>query len=362
MLGEKPLAGNSKVAQMKRWGNYFTYERQGQKFTIKELYETPLPHVDGRKLKAGIYVGCVECLLMNFLLQHNGKLVYLSKLDWLLKLGMVNERFAEYIPLRDRAINEGVLEVTKEDKERFSPLEKAIATRYHLQLGSEDVSVFYDLALEKGYSILNSSIKSMENRKLIKCSKIYIIVYDDGTRRIVDDSKEELAKVVLRLQRQALKTMGFEKINQVYTSHQVHKYYCELKKQIEKHNRSLEEGSPKWSEIRERTKIIYLEDEIQKQLPISAQSLVNMTEKEVIEHRRDLNEKVVNSLNELVYNRKTAFDKQYGDDERFDENPPNKQNYWALKRHNRQFALNVLAKENFQVIQSSLINYLIRLD
>lgn len=349
------------MAQMKRWGNYFNYERQGQKFTIKELYETPLSRVDGRKLKVGVYVNCVECLLMDYLLKHNGKPTYLSKLDWCLKLGMMNERFSEYIPLRDRVLSDGVLEVSEEDKERFSPLERKIATKYHLQLGSEDISVFYNLALEKSYSILNSSIKSMENRKLVKCSKVFIIVYDDGTRRIIDDSNEELAKVVLRVQRQALKSMGLDKINQVYTTHQVHRYYKEIKKQIEKHNKTLEDGAPKWTEIKERTKIIYLEDEIQKQLPLNAQHLAKITSEEIADHRRELNDKVVTSLTELEQSKKAAYNEQYCK-EQIDRAPPNKQDYWAIKRHNRRFVQNVFAKDNYLELQASLIDYLIRID
>ena len=91
----------------------------------------PLFHVDRRKLKAGVYVNYIECLLMNYLSKQNGDPVFSSKFSWCLRLGMMNNRFLEYMPYQDREINDGILEVSENDKERFSPLEKAIATKYH---------------------------------------------------------------------------------------------------------------------------------------------------------------------------------------------------------------------------------------
>lgn len=360
LLREKPLAGNSKAAQLKRWERYFSYEKRGQKFVIKELYESPLYHADGRKLKAGVYVNYIECLIMDYLLKQKGDSVLLSKLDWCLTLGMMNNRFPEYMPRQDREINDGVLEIADDDVKRFSPLEKAIATKYHMSLDNKDVSVFYDLAFEKSYSILNSSLRSMENRRLIRCSKAFIIYYDDGSQRVVDDS-EKSAKEILRMQNQTLKAMGYEKISQVYSAHQIHRYYKEFQKTIQKRNKSLEECAPKWARVMDRTRIIYLRNEIQEQLPINTRQLLEMTANETVECKRALNGKIADSMSDLVDKRKTEFDERYSG-EQLDDKLPNKQNYWAMKRHNHRFVMNALAKEKFREIQDSLIDYLIRIE
>lgn len=360
LLKEKPMAGNSKTAQLKRWKNYFAYEKQGQKFIIKELYESPLSCVDGRKLKVGVYANYIECLLMDYLSKQNGDPILLSKINWCLRLGMMNDKFTEYMPHQDRELDNGALEVAQNDKERFSPLEKIIAEKYHLSLGSDDISIFYDMSLEKLYEILNNALKSMQNRLLIRCSKVFIIFYEDGSQRIVDDS-EILSKEILRMQKQALSAMGYEKINQVFSAHQIHRYYNEFQKRISKRNASLEEDSPKWTRVAERTRIIYLRDEIREQLPISTYKLFEMTANEMCECKRELNRKIVDSISTLADRRKTEYDQQHSW-EQFDDELPNKRNYWAMKRHNRRFMLNTLAKENFREIQNSLIDYLIRVD
>lgn len=153
LLKEKQLTGNSKKAQLKRWENYFSYEKRGQKFIINELYESPLSRVDGRKLKAGVYVNYIECLLMDY----------------------------------------------------------------------------------------------------------------------------------------------------------------------------------------------------------------EMTANETVECRRELNGKIADSMSALADKRKAEFDERYSW-EQFDDKLPNKQNYWAMKRHNHRFVMNALAKEKFREIQDSLIDYLIRIE
>ncbi len=359
LLGEKTLAGNSKAAQLKRWERYFSYEKQGQKFVIKELHELPLSHVDGRKLKVGIYVNYIECLLMDYLAKQNGNPIFLSKLDWCLRLGMMNNRFPEYMPHQDRELDNGVLEVAQNDKERFSPLEEIIAKKYHLPLGSDDISIFYDMSLGKLYEILNNALKSMMNRRLIRSSKVFIIFYEDDSHRVVDDS-EILAKEILRMQKKTLSSMGYEKINQVYSSHQIHRYYKEFQKMISKRNATLEEDAPKWARVAERTRIIYLRKEIREQLPTSAQQLFEMAANETDECRRELNGKIADSISALANRKKNEFNEQHSG-EQFNEELPNKGNHWAMKRHNRSFMMNTLAKENFREIQASLIDYLIRI-
>lgn len=189
---------------------------------------------------------------------------------------------------------------------------------------------------------------------------MFVIYYDDGSHRVVDDF-EMLAKEILQMQNQALKNMGYEKINQVYSAHQIHRYYKEFQKMIHRRNESLEEGAQKWSRVMEHTRIIYLRKEIREQLPISTRQLFKITANETVECRKGLNGKIADSMSALADKRKTEFDEQYVWGQ-FDDKLPNKQNHWAMKRHNRRFMLNTLAKENFREIQDSLIDYLIRID
>lgn len=48
LLGEQVTTGNAKKAQLKEWERYFSFERQGQKFLIGEIYDIPYPNAHVR--------------------------------------------------------------------------------------------------------------------------------------------------------------------------------------------------------------------------------------------------------------------------------------------------------------------------
>lgn len=67
-LGEKVEAGNSKKAQLKDWDCHFKYEKQGNKFIITEIYETPKEREDLRALgKNSVYSDFVQLLILDYL-------------------------------------------------------------------------------------------------------------------------------------------------------------------------------------------------------------------------------------------------------------------------------------------------------
>ena len=43
LLREEEKTGNSKKSQNKEWKRYFDFEREGQRYIIKEIYSVPLP-------------------------------------------------------------------------------------------------------------------------------------------------------------------------------------------------------------------------------------------------------------------------------------------------------------------------------
>ena len=47
-MEEKPKKSNSKLAQLKEWERYFSFERIGQKITITEIYDIPKDKIDNR--------------------------------------------------------------------------------------------------------------------------------------------------------------------------------------------------------------------------------------------------------------------------------------------------------------------------
>lgn len=69
LLEEPVKGGDSKKAQLKEWGRYFSYEQQGNTFIIKEVYPVPLPSEDGRAK----YLRCIEPILFSVLAEYGGE-------------------------------------------------------------------------------------------------------------------------------------------------------------------------------------------------------------------------------------------------------------------------------------------------
>ena len=92
-LGEKVMAGNSKKAQLKDWERYFLYTKDGHKFIINKIYDTPKEKDDRRILgnNAAYYIDYIEILLLNLFAEYAGQgqrtlLLSKSKLLYLLKM------------------------------------------------------------------------------------------------------------------------------------------------------------------------------------------------------------------------------------------------------------------------------------
>lgn len=64
ILEEPILEGNSKKAQLKEWKRKFDWDKQGNKFIIKEIYDTPLPEDFSEN---DIYTKYVNTILLKYL-------------------------------------------------------------------------------------------------------------------------------------------------------------------------------------------------------------------------------------------------------------------------------------------------------
>lgn len=75
LLDEKATDGNSKKAQLKEWKRYFNWENKGYKFIITEIYDEPLPKVDGRVNNGGNntkYDDLFDKIIINSLIDYDG--------------------------------------------------------------------------------------------------------------------------------------------------------------------------------------------------------------------------------------------------------------------------------------------------
>ena len=88
ILGEKETKNREK--QYARWNRYFTFKRDGRKYYILSILETPLP--DGRsKGNNRKYIDYFKDVIMYYM-EDNHEIIYHTKKDWLLNLNVVNKR------------------------------------------------------------------------------------------------------------------------------------------------------------------------------------------------------------------------------------------------------------------------------
>ncbi|USK86168.1 hypothetical protein [Peribacillus asahii] len=93
-LDESIKAGKSKQLQLKEWKRYFSYSKDGNKFIVTEIYETPFEKVENRgganHLLPHAYK--MENIFLHLLNTNNGKLS-LTMNTLLRKMEMVNSNF-----------------------------------------------------------------------------------------------------------------------------------------------------------------------------------------------------------------------------------------------------------------------------
>lgn len=136
-LEEGTKSGNAKVAQIKNWGNYFDFERKGNKYIIKEVYDKPKGYIT----QYG-FITDVEDLVLNLLVQQQREKLFIPKSTMFKELAMTNENYNEL--------------------------------RYHIpklsifsNIGVDEIEEFYDLSRNSMIGSIKTALNNLEQRKLI---------------------------------------------------------------------------------------------------------------------------------------------------------------------------------------------------
>lgn len=362
LLGEvERKGGNSREAHKKKWSRFFKYAQNGHKFTILEIYKTPLPDRDKRKEKFGTYAGYIRFLLLKCVLQEADNCLILPKYQWWQRLGMVNENFNQYLPHKDRELSKGELIVANSEKRRFLGLKKTISEKYNIPIDSDDISFFLELAEGKLREILNNAITSLENRRLIKRDEIFKIRMADGSVEFVTNSEKELMGEILDLQNQTLNKMGFSGYQNVIAAGQRFRYYREL--QMLAIGTHFIEGHPElsWNNIYELTRIVFSQNrkELERQLFLTVDELLKNDTLE-IEYKQKLNENVIKALSDLIEDERATYWGQSNPMDFIKSDDDNTALTEALY-HNKNFKDRVRSKDNFVEIQNRLVDCLVKL-
>ena len=272
LLGEEVKTGKSKQLQLDNLKRFFEWEKAGQKFIITDIYDTPLPKVDGRSSgNNSKYVKCIELLLLHYLLNKKNYTATLTKRNWWQILGMINNKYNQI----------------ERDKEKREELQKnnPILTSY-------EIKHFYQRSNKKLQQILFSALNSLSSRKLIEYEIETVIVKEDDKGRMQHEIATKYErKAILKEERYILRyVMGYEKIIQVFCRFEQDKYYAKVNERLYE--------LYKWHHYFKRIRIVYNQEYIS--------DAINDIGSEII--REELNDKVVSALNNNaahIYKKKT---------------------------------------------------------
>ena len=165
----KIRTGSSKIAFLKELATLVSYDKIGNSFIIKEIYETKGTKIDGRRKNNAKYVTYTENLILHLLQECDGSVGYLSKSGFLLKTDIINEQFIlgrkNYDYLAD-----------------------------YLQIPYESIKEFYSNYGCFFTNLIGTALKSLERDKIIKVENRTLIVHKDNTTSIA--SSEEYSKII----------------------------------------------------------------------------------------------------------------------------------------------------------------------
>jgi hypothetical protein len=311
-LNEKIEAGNSKKAQIKRWEQYIKFKKEGNKYIIIEIYNSPKSKKD---LRTGgnnkvTYINNVEKLILDLLVQDkNHGEVFLSKNKLLQTLQMVNSNysFGKYKPVKLSKYTN----ISKDEINEFYEVSDSMLQR-NLEAALRNLRnralIFWENSLTIGY--ISSYIPTNEENK-IKAYKTEMID-EDGDLELNFEvarpvkqithrkaTKEEI-ELILRTEKKVLKSLTCNSIQDTYKKGIHDQFYKEVTNILfEKANIYLYYNS--YEITYNKTDVLEEWNELEQ---------LRLKESEKDKTQKELNKSIVNKLNKNAKNRhKTAEEK-----------------------------------------------------
>ena len=266
ILGEEEKTGKAKQLQLQSWKRYFDWEKDGQKFIIIDIFDTPLPKEDlRRKGNNSIYKNYIELILLQYLSKQEGYRKTFTKRSWQELLGMINSKYG------------------REPKVKLKQLDYSI--------NDQEITLFYIRSNKKLERVLHDALNNLQREKLIIVEYETVIVSTDAMgkehRFIANDYQK---KKILQTERYILKNvMQYKNMFYVYIKNKSKEYYDIV-------NEKLYELYG-WKYYYKQIKIIYDHPNIIEAIPA----------KEILLQKEILNNKIIEFLND---NAKKVYEKK----------------------------------------------------
>lgn len=219
LLEQPCYTGNQKIKQLLNFERYFSFEKVNRKLNIKEIYSSP----KGKEYKYpanSLYTECIEKILLTYLSRQD-ETVYISSQYLFLTLGMINYEYINMLrPDRKKKL--------KQDLKDNINIEENIVSIY--------INDFYTRCRSKFSDILETSLKSLQKRRLIEYSTVYHMyydIYDEYGNKLNEYnhySTDPEVKNLLAIEREVLDLYGLDNEGEVWLRHKNEEFYKEVTK------------------------------------------------------------------------------------------------------------------------------------
>jgi hypothetical protein len=304
-LGEHPKTGNARLSQLKEWERYFSYTKQGHKYIINEVFQTPRNKYDMRSYgnNVSLYMDEIEILLLDLLAQErNQGEIFLSRNMLLKELKMINDNYSYY---RNRTINlSKFMNVSLEEINEFyessnSTLKSNLETALN-RLKKQSL-IYWTYAMTVCYISTKTMTTDTGSIKAIK----HEYINEDGEKVISYDTVKPVTKmdyrkatqkeinIILEIERETLKKYNFKDKSQLFKYGMLDKFYNDVKEALF-----------------ERTNIIYYYNSYE--IIFNDKHIQErLNEIRLQEHMRERSQTLLNTgvIDKIIDNAKTRHDK-----------------------------------------------------
>jgi len=309
--------GKGKQVQFKELERYCTYTKQGQKIIITEIFEIPLEKIDLRSEgNNSKYVEHIQAQLLHTLSKAEGHKYTITKNNLFESLGMVNHLYL------DKA---QVLKLLPKKDSRFT---KFNINHLYLRVNDRFTRILFD------------SLNSLENRCLISYNDdIYIVVRIDEEGKEHHTKATEKEKVlIIDIKYKVLQDMKLNSMTQVMFKFKTDEFYKRVNKKLKDYD--IDYAYKQIELLFEKKNVLY-----------------ELSKMELQQHKKDLNDKVIDTMSIDTRNTFYKNQKEYEEglmDFLLNEKP-------AIGRYNEIKFTGFKHNPDYIDIQLELIEYILRI-
>lgn len=205
MLEINPTTSNSKKAQFKELDRFCIYHKEGNKFIIDEIYETPLPKQENKG--NSIYAENIDKLIIHMCSETENSKYHYSEFSTngiLNKLHIINSNYS----------------IGRNNMDKFS--------RY-LEVPIETLYDFFNSTYKKNKDILEGGLKRLKGRCLIDWYKLTKVCPVEGDFRNATDGELEGIK---EIEQEVLSNMYLESKKDVFLRGKWNMFQKEVSKML----------------------------------------------------------------------------------------------------------------------------------